>query len=482
MPNLTALGQYRIQAELGNGRFSETYHAYDMVRHRMVALRLLHPRLLDSEQAYWDFLDQVEQATELVHPHIAWVWEIGKIGERFLIVERLVNGPSLAGRLAKSGALSWEQARQVVDQIAQALEFAYAKGWVHGRVTPHNILLGPDQTAVLSDYGIQRALRASQVSAILQISTYDAQYLPPEALQGKPASPAADQYALACTLLEMLSGKNPFAASSLAEIEQKHLTPLSEPLFPPENAPWQISRVLEQALSPEPTERFKNASEFVAALNHATSPGAIDSGELALREAQVQAWRLSEQQARLQAEESERLAALELARREIQEQARREVEQLELLEAEPQASVVSDETPRPARARRGARRPHRPRWWPAGAIAALVLLVLAGYWLDVRRTAGPAPTAAITIQSVVTQKDPWSTTTVFAIASATVSSAPTQTFTPTASAKPSTTPTRTSTATRKPTATFTSTPQPSPTPVPSSTFTPVKPEKRDKKP
>ncbi len=157
MPNLTALGQYRIQAELGNGRFSETYHAYDMVRHRMIALRLLLPGLLDSEPEYWDFLDQAALATELVHPHIAWVWEIGRIGGRFLIVERFVNGPSLAGRISQSGPLPWEQAQQVIDHIAQALEFATSKGWVHGRVTPHNILLGPDQTAVLSDYGMQRA-------------------------------------------------------------------------------------------------------------------------------------------------------------------------------------------------------------------------------------------------------------------------------------------------------------------------------------
>ena len=89
----------------------------------------------------------------------------------------------------------------MVDQIAQALEFAYSKGWVHGRVTPHNILLGPDQSAVLSDYGLQRALRLSPISTILQISTYDAQYLAPDVLQGKPVSPAADQYALACTPL-----------------------------------------------------------------------------------------------------------------------------------------------------------------------------------------------------------------------------------------------------------------------------------------
>ncbi len=208
---------------------------------------------------------------------------------------------------------------------------------------------------------MQRALRSSPVSTILQISTYDAQYWPLELLKGQPCSPSGDSYALACTLLEMLAGKNPFAAASLAEIEQKHAAPLAEPLFPPENAPWQISRVLEQALSPKPGERFKNASELVAALKHATSPGGVDRTELARREAQVEAWRLSEQQARQQAEETARLAALEQARREIQEQAHREVQALEGLEAETQVEAAAEEAAPPASRRRERRRPARPR-------------------------------------------------------------------------------------------------------------------------
>jgi hypothetical protein len=475
VPNLTALGQYRIQAELGNARFSETYHAYDMVRHRMIALKLLHPGLLDSEQAYWDFLDQVEQASELVHPHIAWIWEIGHIAGRFFMVERFVNGPSLANRLSQSGPLPWEQAQQAVDQIAQALEFATAKGWVHGRVTPHNILLGPDQSAVLSDYGLQRALGFSRVSSILQISTYDAQYLSLEALRGQATGLAADAYALACSLLEMLAGKNPFAADSLAEIEQKHAAPLVEPLFPPENGPWQISRVLEQALSPEPGERFKNASELVVALKHATSPGGVDRNELARREAQVEAWRLTEQQGRLQAEETARLAALEQARREIQEQAHREVQALEGLEAE----AAVGETAPPASARRARRRPERPGPLPFLAMAAIVLVALTGYWINQRLSAGnlaqPTPTVTIAIQPAVKGTEADNT----APASATLSNTPSHTFTATASLMPSATLTPSSTATKKPTITPSLTLQPSPTPLPSSTFTPVKPEKPD---
>jgi len=476
VPTITSLGQYRIEAELGSGRFSKTYRAYDMVRRKPAALKLLHPDLLDSKQSYRDFLSQAGQAAELVHPYIAWVWETGEAEQGFFLVERFVNGPALASRLDQSGPLPWEQALQVVDQIAQALEFAYSKAWVHGRVTPHNILLGPDQSAVLSDYGLQHGLRLSQISTMLQISPYDAQYLPPEVLQGQPANPSADTYALASTLLEMLAGKNPFAAPSLAEIEHKHLTLLSEPLFPPENAPWQISRVLEQALSTELTERFKNAGEFVAALKRATSPGAIDPNELARREAQVETWHLAEQQTRLQAEETARQAALEQARREIQEQARQEVEALELLEAETPANEPSEERPRPAASRRERRRPPRPRSWPVWAVAAIILVVLASYWLDQRLSTGdlaqPTPAATTVLQPVAKGTDPG----VATAASAAVSSAPTQTFIPTASIKPSPTPTK------KPTLTPTSTPSPTSSYTPSITPTRTKPEKPDQRP
>jgi len=344
-------------------------------------------------------------------------------------------------------------------------------------------VLGLDQTAVLSDFGLQRTLRGSKISAMLQISTYDAQYLAPEVLQGKPVSPAGDQYALACTLLEMLSGKNPFAADSLAEVEQKHLAPLVEPYFPPENAPWQINQVLEKALSPEPGERYQNAMALVAALNYVTSPGGTDPEALKRQQAQVEAWRQSEQQSRQEAEETARLAAVEQARREIQEQARREVAALEFIEPEAEAGLPAEPTPRPASTRRRKRRsPAQSPFWAIGAIAALVLVVLAGYWLNSR---GPNGNLGQATQTRATVSGPVATTPTAAAATsatATETIAPSQTPTPTASAKPSATATRTRTATRKPTVSPTATPEPTFTSIPLNTFTPEKPEKRDNEP
>ena len=138
---------------------------------------------------------------------------------------------------------------------------------------------------------------------------------------------------------------------------------------------------------------FKNASELVAALKHATSPGGVDHNEQVRREAQVEAWRLSEQQARLQAEETVRLAALEQARREIQEQARREVQALEMLEAEAPVEATGEAAAPHASTRRERRRPARPRPLPFLALAVILLVALASYWLDQRLSTGRPGTA-----------------------------------------------------------------------------------------
>lgn len=463
--NLTSIAQYRIDAELGAGRFTETYRAYDTVRHRPAALKLLRVGLVDSEPAFRDFLTQASAASELVHPHLAWVWETGEVNGRFFLVERYINGGSLAAQLADSGPLTWEQARPMVESLAEALEFAHALGWVHGGISPQDILLSPDLGAVLTDFGLTRLLLDSNLAGGGPAHfRYAPAYLPPEVLQGSPLGPAADAYALVCTLLEALAGHNPFTADSLAGILEKHALPLAQPLIPPGCVPWRVSSVIEQALSPEPGARYQSLAEFLAALDRAASPPAPGSSELAQQEAQILAWRATEEQARLEAEEAARLAALEQARLEIQQQAHREAQQLESLELEPLQPLepVGLASAAPSR-----RRPHRARsrrlsWLPWLVLAA-GLLVLAGFWLNARISSGqppePTPSAAITLPVALPTEAPPSTPTASLTPSLTASPSPTATFTrtvaptrtPTASASPTLQPSPTLTSPRTPT-------------------------------
>ncbi|MCC7129556.1 MAG: protein kinase [Anaerolineae bacterium] len=479
MPTAATIAQYRLEDLLGAGNFTETYQAFDMVRRRPVALKLLRPGLLPAA-ALRGFLERAQRAAELVHPRLAWVWEAAEAQGRYYIVERFVGGESFAAHLQRSGPLPWGRALQVLDQIAQGIEFAEERGWTHGRVTPHNILLSADQGAVLSDYGLTNALR--ELLPPTAADLYDAAYLPPEMLQGQLPTPRADPYSLACALVEMLSGENPFVAPSRDEILQKKTAALEQPFLALQSLPFQAGEALARALAPDPAERFDNALDFASNLERAIRLGMSDAAAHQRHEEQLKRWREIEEQSRLEAEETARLEALEQARREIQERARLEAEQVVKAAYEdglpgasndPQPLTISERAPanltRAERPRR--RRSSWPRLWLVYLLAALLVFALSGYWLNARGAlfgvgqSSPTPTL---VELAPTAGAP-----------ATFTSAPTITplpsDTPTVRPTATATPTRTATATRTPTQTPTSSPTPTAT-SPTSTPDRLKPD------
>jgi len=479
MLTAATIAQYRLEDQLGAGNFTETYQAFDMVRRRPVALKLLRPGLLPAASLR-GFLERAQRAAELVHPRLAWVWEAAEAQGRHYITERFVGGESLAAHLQRSGPLPWERALQVLDQIAQGIEFAEERGWTHGRVTPHNILLSADQGAVLSDYGLVNALR--ELLPPTAADLYDAAYLPPEVLHGQPPTPRTDQYSLACALVEMLSGQNPFNAPSRDEILQKKTATLDQPLLTLQSLPLQAGEAMRRALAPDPAERFDNALDFASNLERAIRLGMSDAAARLRHEEQLKRWRETEEQARLDAEETIRLAALEQARREIQERAHLEAEQVvkaaytdSLPEAanDPQPLITpASAAARPDRATRKKRRQdERRRLLPVYLLAALLVLVLSGYWLNARGAlfgaARSSPTSTLVELLPATA------------APATFTSAPTITplpsQTPTIRPSATLTPTRTATASRTPTQTPTSSPTPTST-SPTSTPDRLRPD------
>lgn len=472
----TTIAQYRIESRLGEGRFTETYHAFDLIRRRPVALKLLITGLLPSEKATRDFLAQTQRAADLVHPRIAWVWETGEAEGRLLFAERYISGETLAAHISRSGPLPWDRSLQVIEQIAQAIEFAEEHGWTHGSITPHNILLGADLGAVLSDYGLANAIRAALPD--LTPSTYDAAYLPPEALIGYPVTPRSDQYMLAAALVEMLTGKPMFSTAGLPDdriVEEilaiKTETASRQP-FPLEIIPPNVGQVIERALSAEPSSRFDNALDFVQALERALKFGQTDAVSRLQYEEQLRRRRETEADAQQQAEEIDRLAALELARHEIHERARLEAEQAIQFQDELPVAPAPERTPHSAPARRRSpRQPALRRLWPLLAGVILIAAALAGYWWNRQSSISgqfqPSPTP--------THLDISSTQPISAPPHATIVSSPTSSpgATSTATLRPSPSPSKTvaPTHTRSATPMSTATPTQTVSPAPLQTTT-----------
>lgn len=311
----TYLGQYNLETLLGSGEYTDTYHAIDTVRRRPVALKILHA---DLPVPALRLLPEAAQASELVHPHLAWVWEAAVIDEVAFIAERFFHGAPLFEMLAQAGALTWEDAFQVFCQIAQGLDFAHARKWVHGAVNPKNILINYEAHAVLTDFGLSTALRWSGI--VLHNDLYTA----PEVWEGQSPSAASDQYALACLLVEMLVGQPLFAAASTEEIRSKHLAGLELLPVDPGGIPWQTVPVLRRALARNPASRYPSLSEMIQTLQRISEQISEDPQERDRRRQASLGWRDEQQIVRRQAEETARLAAVEQARREIEEQVRRE--------------------------------------------------------------------------------------------------------------------------------------------------------------
>jgi len=491
MTSLSQIGQYRVEAHLGTGEWTETYHAYDIVLRRPVALKLLRAEIFPAETDYHGFLTAAQLASELVHPKIAWIWSTGELENRFFLAERYAGGASLAELLTQSGPIPWDQALQIIEQIAQAIEFAEERQWIHGRVTPHNILLAADQGAILSDYGLQKAVR--QVFPGLTINLYDARYLAPEMLQKQPPTARADQYALACTLVEMFTGKNPFQAASLDETFVLKTTEVAQSILPLEILPRQVAEIVEQALHAEPSRRFANSLDFVSALDRAIRSGLSDVAVRQQHEETLRRWKEEGEVSRKEEEEADRQAALEQARQEIYQRAHLEAEKAigqlpletssdaELIRVSPISQTSADThpsehslteniqiQPRSTRTRRPTRQ--RARLWLLFLFTAIIL-AFSGYWIMVKQPVPPTPTHSPNLI----------TTMVPAIQAATVSPTSKPTLTKqNASATVTIRPTQMSSPTITQTPTVSQTPTPSQTstiPPPSPTSTRERPEK-----
>jgi WD40 repeat protein len=270
---MTQLGKYQLHEYLGSGAFADVYRATDTNLKRTVALKVLKPALLADQEAFSRFVQEAQVAGGLFHPHIATVLDLGEADGRHFIAMRYVDGPSLDKVIAERAPLPWDEAVNIITQVAGALEYAHNRGLVHRDIKPQNILLSPGEGAVLTDFGLVRAMEASGMSTRSGAILGTPQYIPPEVWNGRLASTASDQYALACVFFELLSGQALFSGQTPAELVTRHI--IEGPKFPekwPPGSPPGVENALRKALSRLPQERYASVSKFVQALQELNQP------------------------------------------------------------------------------------------------------------------------------------------------------------------------------------------------------------------
>jgi eukaryotic-like serine/threonine-protein kinase len=275
-------GRYALGERIATGGMGEVWRATDTVLGREVAVKILRAEYADDATFRARFQAEARNTAALHHPAVAQVFDFGEIpdtdGQRataFLVME-LVPGEPLSAVLAREGALDPERAADIVAQAAAGIDVAHRRGIVHRDVKPANLLVTPDGTVKVTDFGIARAGDAVPLTGTGQVIG-TAQYLSPEQARGNPAGPASDVYSLAVVLYECLTGTRPFTADQAVAVAMQHLRDDPPPL--PASVPAGLAALCTSALSKEPGDRPATAGDLAA---HLRDPGlATDAGTAA---------------------------------------------------------------------------------------------------------------------------------------------------------------------------------------------------------
>jgi Protein kinase domain len=261
---------YQIAEQIGTGGMAVVYRALDLRLDRPVALKVLAPRLAEDDAFRQRFIRESRAAAGVDHPHIIPVFEAGDADGVLFIAMRYVGGGDVRSLIQSEGRISPGRATAIAAQAASALDAAHAHGLVHRDVKPGNMLLdsaGGRDHVYLADFGLSKhSLSANTLTAAGQfMGTLD--YVSPEQIQGQRADGRADQYALACTIVEMLSGRPPYKrdeSMALLWAQLEAPPPVLTELRP--DLPPEVNEVMRTALAKLPADRFPTCTAFTSAL------------------------------------------------------------------------------------------------------------------------------------------------------------------------------------------------------------------------
>lgn len=264
-------GRYQLHERLGEGGMGVVWRCFDHELEEWVAIKFLREELARDEALRGLFRREVRLARRVTHPNVARVNEFGREGELYFLTMEYIAGESLQRQLEREGSLAPGRVYVRAVGLCKGLAAAHAVGVVHGDLKPANVLLAPGRGAVLTDFGIARAL--AEIPTQGELGRGTPVYMAPEQIAGEPMTPQSDVYATGVLLFEALTGMLPWLSTDVLALlaEKSSGQPLELQRFAPElPAAW--CELLTACMHDDPGQRPRDGRALLARL------GALGAG------------------------------------------------------------------------------------------------------------------------------------------------------------------------------------------------------------
>jgi serine/threonine-protein kinase len=253
------LGPYRIGKLLGRGGMGSVYEAIDPAVDEPVAVKVLAAHLADSEGFRERFEAEIETLKKLRHPHIVRLLAYGEQDGLMYYAMELVRGASLESELRAGRRFEWREVTRIGVQMCRALRLAHDHGVIHRDIKPANLLLTETGDVKLSDFGIAKLFgNTGMTSTGGVIGT--AEYMPPEQVDGRPATNRSDLYSLGGVLYALCARRPPFVATTIVDLLHQQRYTVPEPVRRYNvDVPEELEQVIAELLEKDPEKRIRNA-------------------------------------------------------------------------------------------------------------------------------------------------------------------------------------------------------------------------------